>query len=123
MEKIALSLREEYGYTFSYRGDGIDAQDRKEITQALQKIEPLLKLFQQPNFKPDHQKATNLAFDINTLLPKPKSNDHENFLKEKLFDTMDAMLHAFEAAEEMRQFAKDVFDMLEQQMKGIQFYA
>ena len=36
---------------------------------------------------------------------------------------MDEMLKAFKAADEMREFAKDVFDRLAEQMEGLRLYA
>jgi len=123
LDEMRLSLREEYGYSFSYEGNGIDEQDKKEIEAALKKIEPLLKMFQKEPSQISHEEKNNLAFDIKQFLPQPKNSDHENFMKSKTLDKMDEMLKAFDAAEEMRKLAKDVFDMLEEQMKSLTVYA
>ncbi|MCH9813124.1 MAG: ATP/GTP-binding protein [Epsilonproteobacteria bacterium] len=120
---MRLSIKEEYGYSFSYEGNGIDAQDRKEIAKALEQIEPLLTMFQNNSFAPSHESATNLAFDINANLPKAKDDNHKNFMKDSILDKFDEMLDLFDAVDEMREFAKDVFDMLEAQMEGLTVYA
>jgi hypothetical protein len=123
LQEMSLSIKEEYGYSFSYSGNGIDEQDKKEIAQALKKIEPLLNIFKNSNFKPSREDKTNLAFDINLLLPSPKDENHKNFIKDSVIDKMDEMLKAFSAADEMRELARDVFDMLEKQMEGLRLYA
>ncbi len=123
LEDMSLSIKEEYGYSFSYKGDGIDDQDAKEIKEALKKIEPLLKIFQNNNPNKTKESATNLAFDINSLLPTPKDENHKNFIKDETLDKLDQMLKAFDSVDQMRDFAKDVFDRLEEQMQGIRLYA
>ena len=123
LEQMSLSIREEYGYSFSYEGDGLDAQDRKEIKEALKEIEPLLNMFQNKSFKSNKEDATNIAFDINALLPKSKNDNHKNFIKDSVLEKFDDMLKAFDAVEEMREVAKDLFDRLEEQMEGFRVYA
>jgi len=123
LQAMSISIKEEYGYNFSYEGNGIDEQDKKEIQQALKKIEPLLGIFKNSNFEASHEDKTNLAFDINSFLPKAKDDNHKNFIKDSVIDKMDEMLKAFDAADEMRQLASDVFDMLEEQMEGLRLYA
>ncbi len=123
LELANLTIKEEFGYRFSYDGNGIDAQDKKEIEDALKKMEPLLKIFQNSNFKPSNENATNLSFNINSFLPIPKDENHKSFMKESTLDKLDEMIDAFKAADDMREFAKDVFDMLELQMEGMRVYA
>jgi len=122
-QAMSLSIKEEYGYSFSYEGKGIDEQDKKEIKQALKKIEPLLNIFKNSNFEASHEDKTNLAFDINSFLPIPKDENHKNFIKDAVIDKMDEMLKAFDAVDEMRKLACDVFDMLQEQMEGLRLYA
>ncbi len=123
LQAMSLSIKEEYGYSFSYEGNGIDEQDKKEIQQALKKVEPLLNIFKNSSFKPKDGDKTNLAFDINSLLPKPKDENHKNFIKDSVLDKFDEMLKAFDAVEQMRELAKDVFDELQKQMDGLRLYA
>ncbi len=123
LETLQLSLKEEYGYSFSYKGDGIDEQDQKEIKEALKKIEPLLKIFQKDPLEISYEEKNNLSFDINRLLPTPRDTNHENFIKSKTLDKMDEMLKAFDAVDQMRELAIDVFDMLQRQMNSMTLYA
>lgn len=123
MSQMSLTIKEEYGYSFSYEGDGIDAQDRKEIKEALKEIEPLLNMFQNKGVRASKEDTTNVAFDINALLPKAKDENHKNFIKDSVLDKFDDMLKAFDVLEEMRDVAKDLFDRLEEQMEGFSLYA
>ncbi len=41
-----------------------------------------------------------------------KDKNHKSFIQESLLDKLDEMLYAFKVADDMREFAKDVFDML-----------
>jgi len=123
MREMRLSLREAHGYSFSYQGNGIDDQDKKEIADALKKIEPLLGIFNKSDLKMDDRETTNLAFDINSMLPKARDENHKNFIKDATLTKMDEMLKAFDAVDEMRELAKNVFDMLEKQMEELRIYA
>ncbi len=124
LKTTSISLRETYGYSFSYVGDGIDKQDQKEIDEALKNIKPLLD-FLQPNsdLKATDKNISDKAMDINALLPKAKDENHQNFIKDSLLDEMDKMLKAFEDTDKMTKLATYVFDELEKQMKGLSLYA
>jgi hypothetical protein len=120
----SLSLKQTYGYSFSYSGNGIDKQDRKEIDEALKEIKPLLNFLDlEIGFKADDKSISDKALDINALLPKAKDDNHQNFIKDSLVDMMDEMLEAFDANDDMLKLARDVFDVLEKQMKGLMLYA
>jgi len=121
--QMSLSLKEEFGYSFSYSGNGIDEQDKKEIQEALKKIEPFLGIFGGDKTDLPQSQKTNLAFDMNNLLPKPKDENHKNFIKDSVIDKMDEMLKAFDAIDEMTKLAKDVFDELSKQMEQLSIYA
>jgi len=124
IESTTLSLRESYGYSFSYSGNGIDEQDKKEIQAALKKIKPLLDILNPDNkFEATNKNITNSAMDLNAALPKAKDDNHKNFIKDSLVDTMDTMLKAFKANDEMVKLAKSVFDALQEQMDGLNLYA
>jgi len=124
LKATSLSLRQEYGYSFSYRGDGIDKQDRKEINAALETIKPLLNFL-----NPDKSLAGNdknisdKAMDINALLPHAKDDNHKNFMKDSLVTMMDDMMKAFKANDDVLKQAKEVFDALSKQMEGLMLYA
>ena len=120
----SISLREEFGLSFSYKGDGIDAQDKKEIDKAMKQIKPLLDIFKLGSgFKADNHNIANKAFDINSLLPTPKDDNHKNFIKDSLIDIIDEMLKAFDANDKVISLAKNLFDAIEEQMEGFNLYA
>ncbi len=124
LQTTSILLRETYGYSFSYVGNGIDKQDQKEIDEALEKIKPLLD-FLKPNseFQATDKNISDKAMDINALLPNAKDDNHQNFIQDSLLEMMDNMIEAFEDADKMITLARDVFDALDQQMKGLSIYA
>jgi len=85
---ISLSLTHSYGYSFNYEGNGIDANDKKEIKEAMKLIQPMLEqYFANVNESAEDfsmSEITNKAFDINSYLPKfenghdNRNNDHSN---------------------------------------------
>ena len=124
LEVTSLSLRQEYGYSFSYSGNGIDKQDRKEIDAALKEIKPLLNFLNpSEDFSLNDKNVSDKAMDINTLLPQTKDANHKNFMKDSLITMMDDMMKTFEANDEILQKAKEVFDALSKQMEGLMLYA
>lgn len=119
-----LSLKEEFGLSFSYKGDGIDAQDKKEIYEAMRKIKPLLDIFKADSgFRADDKSIINKAFDINSFLPTPQDENYENFIKDSLVSLMDDVLKEFEANDKVISLAKNLFDALDKQMEGFSLYA
>jgi hypothetical protein len=65
-----LSLSHAYGYNFKYEGNGIDAQDKQEIAEAMKLIQPMLEdyLKNVADSEPKNADIINQAFDINTYL-------------------------------------------------------
>lgn len=45
-KSFSMSLKHEMGYSFSYSGNGIDANDMKEIENAMKVIKPIFKKYQ-----------------------------------------------------------------------------
>lgn len=124
LEVTSLSLRESFGYSFSYEGNGLDKQDIKEIKEALKEIKPLLN-FLNPNedFPLSDKNISDKAMDINNLLPKFDDLNTQNYMKDTLVDMMDEMMQAFKANDEVLQRAREVFDTLQKQMDGLMLYA
>jgi hypothetical protein len=124
LTSTALSLRESYGYSFTYEGNGISEQDKKEIDAALEKIRPILSILNpDEKFQKNDKSVTNTAMDINALLPKSEDSNMTNYMKDSLITMMDEMMKAFKANDQILALAKDVFDQLDQQMKGLNLYA
>jgi hypothetical protein len=123
-QSTSISLRESYKYSFSYVGDGISEQDQKEIDEALKKIRPVLDFLEpDSDFEGSDKNILDKAMDINALLPDAKDDNHQKFIQDSLLKMMDDMLKGFEDADEMIQLARDVFDALGEQMRGLNLYA
>ena len=124
LQSMTLSLKESYGYDFSYKGDGLDAQDIKEVKQALEKIKPLMSFLNPAEkFEKSDKNILDKAMDINAQLPKAKDNNMANYLKDSLATMMDEMTKAFKANDEIVTLAHDVFEALQRQMDGLDLYA
>ncbi|MBN1839986.1 MAG: ATP/GTP-binding protein [Campylobacterales bacterium] len=120
-----LSLSHSYGYSFSYEGNGIDANDQKEIDEAMKVIQPMmdeyLKSVEQSNT--NAAKLTNTAYDINALLPKSENLDTQNYANDSLLKSLDKILEkAQNQNEKMLQEAQKLFDTILKQQKGFELY-
>jgi len=105
--------------SFSYDESKISKEDKSVMQSSLSKMNPLLTSFANSSDKD----TTNLAFDINSLLPKAKDENHQNFINEELNSKFDAMTKAFKDAEKMDNLARDVFSQLSKQMESLTIYA
>ena len=123
LQSMTLSLKESYGYEFSYKGDGLDKQDIKEIKQALEKIKPLMSFLNPAEkFEKNDKNILDKAMDINSQLPKAKDVNMANYMKDSVATMMDEMTKAFKANDDMVTLARDVFDALQRQMDGLDLY-
>lgn len=92
--RTTLSLSHAYGYNFRYEGNGIDAQDKQEIAEAMKLIEPMLESYLKnvSHNEPKNTDIVNQAFDINRYFPKPKDTNTKNYLNDATLKTMDKAL-------------------------------
>jgi len=124
---MILSLTHSYGYSFHYEGNGIDAQDKKEIDAAMKTIQPMLEQYMK-NVKDSEEnfsmaEITNRAFDINQYLPKTDNLDTKNYLSDKTLKTLDKILEKAEYQnEKMLKHAQKLFESLLKQMDRFEFY-
>ncbi|BDY11782.1 ATP/GTP-binding protein [Hydrogenimonas cancrithermarum] len=123
---FSMSLRHEYGYRFSYKGDGIDAQDRKEIEEAMKIIKPMFQQFLENVEKSDEipgfKEITNFSQMMRQELPATDTPDMQNMLKDETVGTMDDVLALFEQNEKLLESTKRLFDRLFEQIDGFDFY-
>jgi hypothetical protein len=125
--EIMLSLTHSYGYNFKYEGDGIDAQDQKEIDEAMKIIQPMLEKYME-NVKESENdfsmaEITNKAFDINQYLPKTEDLNTKNYLSDQTLQTIDKILEKAENQnEKMLNHAQKLFDSLLKQMDRFELY-
>ena len=124
---MMLSLTHSYGYSFHYEGNGIDAQDQKEIDAAMKTIKPMLEKYME-NVKDSEEnfsmsEITNKAFDINQYLPKTENLDTKNYLSDKTLKTLDKILEKAENQNErMLKHTQKLFDSLIKQMDRFELY-
>lgn len=124
-ETTTLSLSHAYGYSFHYEGNGIDAQDKKEIEEAMKLIQPMMEdyLKNVAENEPKNSDVINSAFDINRYLPKAKDNNTQNYLNDETLKTIDSALQNVEKHnEKILKEAKKLFDALLKQQNHFEFY-
>jgi len=120
-----LSLSHAYGYSFKYEGNGIDAQDKQEIAEAMKLIQPMLEdyLKNVADSEPKNADIINKAFDINTYLPKPKDVNTKNYLNDTTLKTLDTILEKTENQnEKILKQAQKLFDALLKQSERFELY-
>ena len=105
------SLKHTYGYEFHYKGNGLDANDLKEIKEAIKKIKPLFEKFLKS--KESHEKMiSNVAHNLKSLLPKPKDDNHLNMIKSHTVNAFDEVLKNMKTTLEELEKTKKLFDKL-----------
>lgn len=120
-----LSLSHAYGYNFHYEGNGIDAQDKQEIAEAMKLVEPIMEKFLKnvSESEPKNADIVNSAFDINSLLPKPKDINTKNYLNDNTLKTFDKVLEKVENQnEKILKEAQKLFDALLKQSERFELY-
>ncbi len=125
-ERFSMSLRHEYGYSFSYRGDGIDAQDAKEIEEAMEKIGPLFETFlegvAEAGKMPARGEIVNLADDMRRTFPRIDTASGIDALKSRTVETMDGILSLFERDRNLLESSKRLFDTIFGAMDRFEIY-
>lgn len=124
-ETTTLSLSHAYGYSFHYEGDGIDAQDKKEIANAMKLVQPMMEDYLKNVAKnePKNSDIINNAFDINSYLPKTKDNNTKNYLNDETLKTIDKILEKVENQnEKILKEAQKLFDALLKQNERFELY-
>ncbi|MBR8463517.1 ATP/GTP-binding protein [Campylobacter sp. faydin G-24] len=113
----SLTLTHEYGYSFSYKGDGLDTKDLAELDEALKLISPQIDKFMK-NVKNDDKIAgsdesiTNLANNIKQILPQPKNDNHKNLIADNTIKIFDELLEQNRADKNLLNNTKKLFDRL-----------
>ena len=124
---FSMSLKHEYGYSFSYSGNGIDERDTAEIEKAMKIIKPMFNKFLQSVQKseemPGMKEITNVAQLFKSKMPEVRNDDMLNMLKSSTVDTMDEVLSAFEKSRALIESSKKLFDRLFDNMKNFEIYA
>lgn len=126
-QMASMSLRHESGYSFSYEGNGIDANDKKEIEAAMKEIKPMLDTYlsnvEESKKLFGGQSLHQIANDIGIHLPKPKDINMANFTKDKLLDTADKSLSEKPVSKLAMESMQALFDRLLKGLEENNFYA
>lgn len=122
-----MSLSHAYGYSFHYEGNGIDANDQKEIDAAMKEIQPMmdeyLKNIEKSGTSATQAKTTNTAYEINAKLPKTDDLNTQNYMNDSILKSLDKMLAKAEKQnEKLLQEAQKLFDSILKQQKGFELY-
>lgn len=126
-EAFSMSLKHEYGYSFSYSGNGIDAQDRAEIERAMEEIKPLFEKFLEKVKESESAIPAGDIFKsarhIRSLLPKFTDPNIENMLKSETLSMIDSLLAPLDRNETVLEASKSLFEHLFKSVEGFDLYA
>lgn len=126
-QTTTLTLSHAYGYNFYYKGDGIDANDQKEIDAAMKQIQPMmdeyLKSVQESGSSVTQAKTTNTAYDINSKLPTIQDTNTQNYANDTILKSLNTLLaKAQKQNEKVLQEAQKLFDSILKQQKGFDLF-
>ena len=127
-QTTTLSLTHAYGYNFHYKGDGIDANDQKEIDAAMKVIQPMMDEYlknvqESANSSTSQAKTTNTAYDINSKLPTITDLNTQSYANDSILKSLDKTLKkAQNQNEKILQEAQKLFDSILKQQKGFDLY-
>ncbi|MGH1601441.1 ATP/GTP-binding protein [Campylobacter majalis] len=120
-----MTLTHEYGYNFSYEGNGLDANDIAEINEALKTIQPQIDEFMKninEGFGYSNQEIVNLANSMKKELPSPKDLNHANAIADKTLKLFDELLKQHKANQELLNKSNKLFENLLNQTHKFSFY-
>lgn len=148
-DRKSLSLKRQYGFSFTFEGSKLTQNDLDEIKNAMKEVEPMLKNFL-ANSKVGELKPKEIiqtAMQIADVLPTPNDENHqnatmnnltnklENLLKQNQSDNKDTNMSMLEDSkklleEVLEQMKKQLEKQQEQNAKdkkdqnnGLNFYA
>lgn len=126
-QTTTLSLTHAYGYHFHYEGNGIDANDQKEIDAAMKAVQPMmdeyLKNVQESASNTNLASLTNTAYAINTALPTATNANTQNYINDSLLKSMDEIMSKVQNQnEKMLQEAQKLFQSIISQQTGFDLY-
>lgn len=121
-----FTLTHAYGYEFSYRGNGIDENDQKEIDAALKKLQPKIdKYLENVNSSgiPTPRDILNTALDMRQDLPQIKDENHKNAISDSIMKLLDEKTPQYFPNSDILESAKSLFDKLLEQLDNFSLYA
>ncbi len=122
----SYTLTHSFGYRFEYSGNGLDANDKKEIEKALEAIQPKIDKFME-NVKntgiPTPRSILQLSQEVKNDLPEAKTKATQDFTHDSLLKLFDSTLKKYFPDEDVLNSAKKLFDTINEQIKSFALYA
>ncbi|EAJ6136187.1 ATP-binding protein [Campylobacter lari] len=107
----SLSLRNQFGFSFSYSGTKLSQEEIEEIKEAVAKVQPQIDEFMKNSrvgtLKPKELITT--AMKIGDALPEPKNEEHKKATLHELFNTMDKSLNKEMNKTNLEDIKKQIF--------------
>lgn len=92
-ERQTLSLRRQYGFSFSYEGSKLTREDLDEIQRAMKEVEPAIQEFL-ANSKVaelNPKEVIENAMQIANILPSPRDENHQNAIMSNFTDRLESL--------------------------------
>lgn len=123
----SLTLTHEYGYSFAYTGDGLDARDLAELDEALKLVAPQIDSFMKNIAAGDsiagtNQSISNLANRIKSQLPEAKDLNHANLINDKTLKLFDSLLEQNKATQNVLEASRKLFEEILNRTNKFSFY-
>lgn len=93
-EGQSLSLRRQYGFSFTYEGSKLSEQDLNEIKDAMKKVEPMIQEFLKDSKvgELNPQETIQKAMQIANILPNAKDENHQNAIMDNFTNKLENLL-------------------------------
>lgn len=122
----SLSLRRQYGFSFSFEGSKLTKSELDEIEEAMKNVEPLLQNFLQSSKvgELDPKGIIERAMGIADILPKPSSKNHQGAIMDSLVGKLDSMLRKIPSMdstsllEDSKKLIDEVFQQIKKRLEG-----
>lgn len=123
-EGNSLSLRRQYGFSFTFEGSKLTQDDLNEIKNAMKEVEPMINDFL-ANSKVGKLKPKEIiesAMQMANILPTPSDENHQNALMNNFANKLDDLLKQNQTNDKninssMLEDSKKLLDEVLEQMK------
>ncbi|AJC90329.1 invasion antigen I [Campylobacter subantarcticus LMG 24377] len=106
-----LSLRNQFGFSFSYSGSKLSEEEIEEIKEAVAKVQPQIDEFMKNSrvgtLKP--KEIITTAMKIGNALPESTDEEHKKATLHELFNTMDKSLNKEMGKTDLADIKKQIF--------------
>lgn len=123
-EGQSLSLRRQYGFSFTYEGSQLTQEDLNEIKNAMKDVEPMIQEFlsQSKVGELNPQSFIENAMQMAKLLPSPKDENHQNAIMDNFTNKLENLLKQNQTTNQsqnssMLEDSKKLLEELLKQMK------